>query len=237
MNIEAIVSQLTQASDPKTKALYEKTDAAYEPFGIRMGVLRAIAKSLLGQQDLSAALHRLPSLEARMLSNMIANPANLDADQLEARLLETKSTMYIDQSLLDLIIAAKTGWVLSARWIQNQDEWLRYAGYQLYAALFRQEELTSIPEGIPQSVLNHLSSTIDLETNLVRYAMNNCLIMAGLHVPAVEDLALQIAARVGYVEPLRSKNDCNTQSALDYLNRYLDHPKYSRTAKLKKGTQ
>lgn len=237
MTIDDIVSQLTQATDPKTKTLYEKTDAAYAPYGIRMGALRAIAKPLQGRHDLSLALHRLLALEARMLSNMIADPAKVDANALEARLLETKSTMYIDQSLLDLVIAAKAGWDLSARWILHQDEWVRYAGYQLYAALFRQEELALFPEGIAHRVLERLASTMNAETPLVRYAMNNCLIMAGLHVPAVEEAALNIAKQIGFVEPLRAKNDCNTQSALDYLNRYLDNPKYSRTAKLKKGTQ
>jgi 3-methyladenine DNA glycosylase AlkD len=237
MNLDLIVSQLTEAADSKTKALYDKTDSVYAPYGIRMGVLRALAKPLLGNHNLSEALHRLPTLEARMLSNMIADSTKVDLTTLEARVRETKSTMYIDQSLLDLAISAKQGWMLASRWIQDEDEWVRYAGYQLYAALFRQEDLDAIRDETAQNVLDLLSSTIQTETPLVRYAMNNCLIMAGLHVPVLEAAALRIAGSIGYIEPLRAKNDCNTQSALDYLHRYGTNPKYSRTAKLKKGNQ
>jgi 3-methyladenine DNA glycosylase AlkD len=236
MNLENVLLELKNAGDSKTQAQYAKTDAAYAPYGIRMVALRAIAKAHQGDHALALSLIDAPALEARMLAAMIADPKQMDEATLTRWANATASTMFVDQALLDLVAATPFAWPLAARWIQDESEHLRYAGYQLYALLFRKEELPSIPLSLASVLLDRIASDLKKETKRVAYAMNNAVVMAGLHVPALETSAIAAAEAIGYVEPLRAKNDCNTQSALDYLNRYGNDPKYSRTAKLKKGS-
>jgi 3-methyladenine DNA glycosylase AlkD len=236
MNLETVLMELQQAGDSKTQAQYAKTDAAYAPYGIRMGALRAIAKTHQDDHALALSLIESPALEARMLAALIADPKRMDEATLTLWAKTTASTMFFDQALLDLVLATSFGWSLAAKWIANESESLRYAGYQLYAALFRKEELPAIPLSLASALLGKIASDLKKETKMVAYAMNNAVVMAGLHVPALEAAARETAEAIGYVEPLRAKNDCNTQSALDYLNRYGSNPKYSRTAKLKKGS-
>jgi len=236
MNLDKVLLELQNAGDSKTQAQYAKTDATYAPYGIRMGALRAIAKNHPIDHALALSLIETPALEARMLAAMIADPKRMDEASLTRWAKSTASTMFVDQALLDLILATPYGWSLASQWIQDESEHLRYAGYQLYAALFRKEELSGIPLRLASALLSNIASDLKRETKLVAYAMNNTVVMAGLHVPALETAARSTAEAIGYVEPLRAKNDCNTQSALDYLNRYGNDPKYSRTAKLKKGS-
>lgn len=215
MNLEFVLEELQKAADPKTQALYQKTDAAYRPMGIRMGALRAIAKPLFGRHELALALQHLPALEMRMLSCMIADPSQMEASQLTQWLLATRSTMYVDQAFLALVLATKHRWILSQQWMEEEDDFFRYAGYQLFSALVRQEDLALIPIEETKARLIAIATSIQTETKRVAYAMNNFVIMAGLHVPALEDIAKQTAESIGAVEPLRAKNNCNTQTATE----------------------
>jgi hypothetical protein len=56
--------------------------------------------------------------------------------------------------------------------------------------------------------------------------------MSGLFVPGLVEKAIEVAKEIGYIMPLKKKNQCNIQSALTYILRYSGDPKFSRVKKI-----
>jgi hypothetical protein len=82
-------------------------------------------------------------------------------------------------------------------------------------------------------ILETIKAQLSEESLPIQNAMNNAVVMAGLHVPDLVDLAIEVAIHIGYVLPRVRKNQCNIQSAHEYIIRYSNQPNYSRVAKLK----
>jgi hypothetical protein len=117
-------------------------------------------------------------------------------------------------------------------WLNHENIHLRYAGYATLSAYFRLYPLEKMNYLLGFDSLMMIKNTILNEPLTVQNAMNNAVVMAGLHVPQLVNLAKEVADHIGYILPLKAKNSCNIQSASDYLKRYINQPKFSRVARL-----
>lgn len=232
MNIHEILDWLDQHRDEKIKAIYKKNNPL-EVIGVKITDLRDLAKTTGMNHVLSLECYHMKVYETMMLATMIADSEHMHIDLLKAWAMDANQTNIIDQGLVHLMMRNPREYNHYLSWCTDQDVTLRYAGYAFLSTYFRQADLHDIQLNMSLRLLSRIQDTIKDEPLTIQNAMNNAVVMAGLHVPDLVEKAHDVAKAIGYILPLKVKNACNVQSASDYLLRYIDQPKYSRVARLR----
>lgn len=235
MNKEHIIDQLLSVGDAKTKSIYEKQSNSIKAFGVKMKDIRHLAKTIKRDHALAEALYHEGLYETMMLACFIVDPKQLTHSQLKTWAIKASSTYIIDQGFSQFILDIDDYQGLLNAWSQDDNIHCRYAGYALHSTVLRRAPLSDIDASEYMDILERVKATIKEEPLEIQNAMNTMVVMAGLHVPKLKDKAREVAEQIGYILPRATKNKCNIQSALDYLDRYITNPRYSRTAKLNEG--
>jgi hypothetical protein len=214
------------------KQVLSKKIGNLEAIGLSMKDIRTLGKTIGNHHELAEELFDSNTYEFLMLASIIANPLKLDFDAMKNWLIKAQSTAVVDQGLSPLLMNCpnKTQWL--KKFLLDSNQHIRYGGYSLLSSYFRGESLEILDYELGNKALQDIKKTIANEPITIQNAMNNAVIMAGLHVPILVDVANDVAAHIGHVMPLVARNQCNIQSASDYLKRYSNQPKYSRVAML-----
>ena len=204
-----------------------------ENYGVKLTDLRSLAKEIGYDETLSMELSEIDSYDSIFMSILLEDPKQVSVSRITELAVKSRQSSVVDQALCDLIFSSGHLNALIQAWFHHPDENLRYAFYALYAMHLRKSDLNQIDQELSIKALDKVKERIKMEEPYIQNAMNNMVVMAGLHVPSLVDKAYQVARSIGYVTPLRNQNDCNVQSAVEYLDRYITQPKFSRVAKIK----
>jgi len=234
LNLQEILTFFEQNANPavaKQQALYHFPQV----YGLRMTQMRSLGKQVGKNHDLGLALLKQDSYESILLALLVLDPKKLTSEDFDTLDISCRKSYLVDQALCDLIFQSHQEKALLSRWFNHSNDTLRYTFYALFSSHCRQSDLDDINSTFGIQVLDTIKNTILNEDSIIQNAMNNAVVMAGLHVPDFIEKAYEVSRHIGYVLPTKAKNSCNIQSAEDYLNRYLTNPKYSRCAKLQQS--
>lgn len=232
MDTNNIFNELLKMKDEGTYRRLVKQPKPYDYIGIKLGDLRAYATQLPKDHNLAIALFDLPYYETMLLSTTLINPKRVDSNLILSWCKKASSSSIIDQGISNFFFDIPDYSTILNSLSSSLDSDLEYAFFALLSSYFRTEPLDTIDIKNSIAWLNRIKTTITTKPLVIQNAMNNAVVMAGLHVPDLVLLAREVADHIGYVMPLVAKNSCNIQSATDYLIRYCDNPKYSRVAKI-----
>jgi len=233
MELNEVLSYFNQHSDAKVKKHLAQRCGSYAIIGVSMGHIRGLAKTIGQDVKLAKALYATHIFDAMMLSTMIMPEKELSLSLLIQWAKQAESSQIIDQGLTSLIMKTSEKDSILNSWYLDDDVHLRYAGYALFSSYFRSEDLNRIDIPLGNKIIERIKSTISSEPLPIQNAMNNAVVMAGLHVPLLVEKATEASLHIGHVMPLVALNQCNIQSAYDYIIRYQDNPTYSRVARIK----
>ncbi len=190
-----------------------------------MGVLREIADTIKTDHDLALALYASGVHEGMMLAGMICDPRKLSRETLDLWAKLATCTMVSDRCVALLAAVRADAWEIADSWIGHQEEMTACAGYAVYGMLFAHLSDDQLDLDRIRRIVDRIESSVKSEKPYLQYAMNNCLIMAGMYVGPLSMYCLEAADRIGYIKPTRKVNSCNIQSASDYIRRYAPRKK------------
>lgn len=232
MTFSEILSYLENNPNESAKKRILKRNPEFNAFGTTMKDLRDLGSKIGEDYELAVKLYETNIYEAMMLSTFIMPSKYVTEVLATAWARKANASSIIDQGLANLLLKCESYDLWLKTWMKSPEIPLRYAGFTLLSTYFRLESLEKIDFNLCQESLFIIKKTLLDEPITIQNAMNNAVVMAGLHVPGLLDLSLDVANHIGHVMPLVAKNSCNIQSASDYLTRYIDQPQFSRVAKL-----
>jgi len=230
-----ILDFLHANQDEKVKKSLSQRKGSYQIIGVTMKVIRALSAKVKQNETLAIQLYETHIFEAMMLATMIMPEDKLNTSLLNQWAVSAESSQIIDQGLSPLIMKMASKSEILGTWYLSSNHHLRYAGYSLISNYFRVEPLDKIDVSFGIQILSKIQEHIANESLPIQNAMNNAVVMAGLHVAGLVDKATEVALQIGKIMPLVARNKCNIQSAYDYIIRYKDNPTYSRVARLSKS--
>lgn len=219
-------------AEPNLKKVLLKKIGSIDAFGLSMKDIRALGKKIGLHHELAIELFSTNMYEYLMLASIIADPSKLDLETTRDWLKKAQSTAVVDQGLSPLLMNHPERLEFLKSFLYDKNDDIRYGGYSLLSSYLRGESLETLDSNLGNDALMLIKDNISTEPLTIQNAMNNAVVMAGLHVPLLVDIARDVAAHIGHIMPLVARNQCNIQSASDYLKRYSDQPKYSRVAML-----
>jgi 3-methyladenine DNA glycosylase AlkD len=218
MTYEQAMAALEEAGSEQTRKTYARHGIAEPMFGVSFAVLGKLQKQIKRDHELALKLWDSGNHDARVLATMIADPAKLTGEQLDARAAALGNSCVTD--LFSKMVAASPLASQKARqWKSSAPEFTKAAGWCVIAQLAMSGSAFSDAELI--ALLKEIESTIHGSPNRARYAMNGALIAIGGARPALSEQAIAAAGRIGDIQVDHGDTACKTPDAAQYIRKML----------------
>ena len=167
------------------------TERAY---GVRMPVLRALAKRLGKDHALAGALWATGIHEARILAGLVGEANAVTEAEMEDWVREIDSWDVCDGLMGNLYTRCPFGWTKAREWVDSEAEFVRRSGFVLMARLAVQDKTAADEEFL--DCLPAIECGADDERNFVKKAVNWALRQIGKRNARLNAAAIACAERI-----------------------------------------
>ncbi len=162
--------------------------------GIKVPVLRKMAKEVGKNHELALALWQSGLHEARILAALVAEPDRVTEDLMEAWVLDFDSWDVCDQVCSNLFDRTPMAYHKALEWSQREAAFVKRAGFVMMAALALHDK--AAPDAKFQPFFPAIHREAGDERNFVKKAVNWALRQIGKRNPALNMEAIQVAETI-----------------------------------------
>jgi 3-methyladenine DNA glycosylase AlkD len=192
----------------KLKGLYS--------FGLGVTKLRAIAKSIKNNHELAIELVETECFDAIILSSIIADPKKYTRKDAEKQLKRTGNWLMTSLWTRDLLYKTSFADDLISEWLDDKSAKKRSVAWNLIYCKAQESKYGSDEEF--KRLLKKIEKELQKEDNFVRDAMNNALFTIGKRNLELNQLALQVAQKIGKVVVDYGDNSCEAMDCVKHLS-------------------
>ncbi len=216
---------LKEHGNEQTKKIYLNHGAKEPLYGVKLNDLKELKKRIKLDHNLALELYKTGNSDVMYLAGLIEDPNKVTMDQLDEWVKYANWDMLSERCVA--VVAAKSPFKFEAarKWINSSEEEIVCAGYAIYSTLFTILDDNELDLEEVKFLLNKILENIHSETSRLQNTMNNFVIMAGIHVKPLHKFTIEIAERIGRINPILAKNNCNIQTAIEYIRKYEDKGK------------
>lgn len=173
-----VVNRIKRHATPAFKEQMQKRFGIQTEYAVGTPVttLRQLVKGLpRPDQELADALWATGVHEARIMASMLADPAQMTREKLDAWAQELNSWDICDLCANNLFSKVKNPLKLAERWIKREDEFVRRAGFAVLASLSVPRSKTTDEELVKMLPLikNHACDARPMVYKAVNWALRN----------------------------------------------------------------
>lgn len=215
--LSQIMTELESKGSAQTRKTYARHGGPDTMFGVKVGDLKPIAKSIKGNQALALELYASGNSDAMYLAGLVA-----DGSQMSKKLLDT----WAKSATWSMISEYTVPWVtvespfareLAVKWIASKRETISSCGWATYAGLVVVREDASLDLHEIKDLLQQVTTKISKAANRVRYTMNGFVIAVGCSVPSLLKEAKAAATSLGKVTVEMGDTACKVPLASEYI--------------------
>ena len=217
MNLQETMEHLESFGSEQTRKIYKNHGASDNQFGVSYADLKKLKKKIKTDQPLAEALWETGNEDARVLAMMITDPQLLTVERVEGWLRDCQHYALTDALVTYAAAKAPFAKDVVSQWMQADEEWIGYAGWQLLAHLAMHDQ--ELDDAYFSERVAYIAAHIHAEKNRTRYGMNNALIAIGLRNDELEARAMEAAMRIGKVYVDHGNTACKTPDAGPYIQK------------------
>jgi 3-methyladenine DNA glycosylase AlkD len=214
MKLSQVMKQLEQQGDEKVRLRYVRDGAGDNVFGVLLGKIRGLAKTLGTDHALGLELWATGNHEARILACMVLDPEALTEKQARTLLEPLSSPTLVDELTGRVLVHAPIAAALQVRWMDGSDELPRRAGWKILAGRIARGSVEDLDIG---ATLARIERELPLAPYRVKEGINYCLVWIGIHLPAHTAEAIAIGERLGRWDPRPVPKGCTSWYAPDAI--------------------
>ena len=194
MDVNAILIQLESLGDRVRRVHNAKAGAPANQFGVKLGDIRTLAKTIKTNRELAISLWETGNVEAQLLATLIVKPATLPIEELERLIRTTTCVQVADWSNHHVVTEHPEKEARREVWMNSENGWLARAGWNLTANRVNK----GMADGLDLSaLLDRIENEMPEARPEVQWTMNNTLAAIGVHHPALRERAVAIGTRIG----------------------------------------
>jgi 3-methyladenine DNA glycosylase AlkD len=207
--LEEALKVLEGCGNPKVRAMNAKNGAPDNQFGVRMGDIRAIAKTIKTNHELGLALWGTGNVDAMLLATLIMKPKLLSEEDLE-RMAASVTYAWLADWLMTNIVKQHPGKEsMRQRWMESSHPMLARAGWSLTT-----ERVVKNPEGLDLgALLDRIEREMGNVPSPTQWTMNFCLGEIGIHFAEHRQRAVHIGEKLGLYRDYPVSKGCTSPFA------------------------
>ncbi len=235
LTYDEAMAALEAAGTEQTRKTYLRHGAGEPTFGVKFGDLRPLGKKVGTDHALAEQLWASGNTDARLLACMVADPAQVSEDELDAWLEDIDTYFLVDTFVAE--IASKTPGRLerAERWIASDRDRTAQAGWDLMNLVALSDE--DVDDDVFEAQLALIAERIEGYGNWTRRSASNTITGIGLRNVELEAAARKTAATMGQVEFDPGQTSCVMPDPIEYLEKtkaYRARQAEKRAAKAKR---
>ncbi|MGW3647254.1 DNA alkylation repair protein [Streptomyces sp. NPDC000878] len=200
------MAELASLEDPGARAVNEKHG---DDHGVNLTKLRAVAKRLKTQQELSRGLWETGDTAARLLALLICRPRAFERDELDAMLRDARAPKVHDWLVNYVVKKNPYAEELRVSWFADPDPVVASAGWALTT-----ERVAKKPEGLDLAgLLDVIEAEMKDAPERLQWAMNHCLAQIGIEHAELRTRALDIGERLEVLKNYPTSPGCTSPFA------------------------
>jgi len=166
--------------------------------GIRVPVLRKLAKAHRNDHQLASALWASGIHEARLLASMVDDPAQVTEEQMESWVADFDSWDVCDQVCMNLFDRHPLAYQKAVEWSRREEEFVKRAGFAMMASLSVHDKAAD--DSAFEPFFERMKAGAQDERNFVRKAVNWALRQIGKQRPGLASRCVQLAQELAESE-------------------------------------
>ncbi|WP_230012348.1 DNA alkylation repair protein [Microbacterium sp. Bi128] len=200
------MAELADLEDPRIRDVNAKHG---DDHGVNLGKLRALAKRLKTQQELSRELWGTGDTAARLLALLICRPKAFDRDELDGMLRQAHTPKVQDWLVNYVVKKNPHAEELRVAWFADPDPLVAIAGWALTT-----DRGAKKPEGLDlPGLLDIIEAQMKDAPDRLQWAMNHCLAQIGIEHPAHRARAIGIGERLEVLKDYPTPPNCTSPFA------------------------
>ncbi|MFJ1788640.1 DNA alkylation repair protein [Streptomyces anulatus] len=204
--VAEVMAELAELEDPRARAVNEKHG---DDHGVNLGKLRALAKRLRTQQELSRRLWETDDTAAMLLALLICRPKEFDRDALDRMLREARAPKVHDWLVNYVVKKSPHAEDLRLAWTADPDPVVASAGWALTTENVRKKpEVLDLP-----GLLDVIEARMKDAPDRLQWAMNHCLARIGIEHPGLRARAVGIGERLEVLKDYPASPGCTSPFA------------------------
>jgi len=193
MTVDEVLAQLESLGDDARHKHNTKAGAPDNQFGVKLGDIRAMAKTIKTDHALALKFWGTGNVEARLLATLIIKPKSLSADELDKRTRSTTCTQVADWLNAYVVAQHPEKETLREKWMTARDRWAARAGWNSTASCVNKGgDGLDLP-----ALLDRIEKEMPKAMPEVQWTMNNTLAAIGIHHPEHRERAVAIGEKIG----------------------------------------
>ena len=206
-----VMADLAALEDPKIRAVNERHG---DDHGVNLTRLRAVAKPLGIQPDLSRQLWDTGDTAARLVAILICRPKAFTAAELDAMLRDARVPKVHDWLVNYVVKKNPHVEELRTAWFADPDPVVASAGWALTS-----DRVAKAPDGLDLAeLLDLIEAQMKDAPDRLQWAMNECLANIGIHHPEYRARAISIGERLEVLKDYPTPPNCTSPFAPIWIN-------------------
>ena len=196
LQVNAVLTSLKQLADKRVLADMSGRYGIYtsKAFGVSMSNIQRVAKPLLRNHELAAALWETGWYEARMATSFIDEPGRVTSAQMDRWARDFDNWGICDTLCFNLFDRTPHAWRKVTEWCNQEAEFVKRAGFALLWSLTVHDKQAADEQFLEGLVF--IERAADDERHFVKKAVNMALRAIGKRNPALNEAALTVARRL-----------------------------------------
>lgn len=187
----------------------DKRQPGVKQFGVKMGDIRKLAKTIKHDPELARALWKTGIIDAQCVAILILEPKDLSADELDGMVRTGTFHWVADWLNAYLVKKHADKEALREKWMTSDDPMAARAGWNLTA-----ERVVKSPDGLDlPGLLDRIESEMGDAPEATQWTMNACLAEIGIHHEARRKRALAIGESLGVYRDFPAAKGCTSPFA------------------------
>jgi 3-methyladenine DNA glycosylase AlkD len=214
MTLDETLAKLKALGNEKMRLHNKKHGADDNQFGVKMGDIRTLAKSIKTNNELARSLWQTGNIDARLLSILIIDPKTLSADELDKMVRSASFTQVADWLSAYVIKEHPDKENLRIKWMTSRDPWAARAGWSLTAG-----RVARNPDGLDlPALLDRIESEMPDAAPEVQWTMNTTLAQIGICFAIHRKRAVSIGEKLGIYRDFPVSKGCTSPFAPVWIN-------------------
>lgn len=215
MKYNDVIKRLRHLGDEKTRTAWKRQGAPKEHFGVKIGELRILARTIGKDQQMAQRLWNTKYIDAKILATMIAEPKKMTRKELETRVKQIDFWLVSEHFAQNLVVKNPHRDELMRKWMRSRNEHIKLAGVNLLRKMPNKN--VEIPDKEFKDYLKLIEKEIHKQTERLKQAMVYALIAIGKRNPRLNKEAIKVAKRIGKVEIDILDTSCKTPDIVEEL--------------------
>jgi 3-methyladenine DNA glycosylase AlkD len=209
MTLQEIVNRLEALGHEKVRKLNSRNGAGENQFGVQLGELRKLAKTIKTNHELALELWQTGNADAMLLSTLLMRPAQISSDDLEQMVRVATYTQLSDWLATHVVKLHPDKETLRQKWMKSNEVMPSRAGWMLTA-----ERVARAPEGLDlNALLERIEAQMGDAPTQVQWTMNNTLAAIGIHFAEHRTRAVAIGENLGVFRDFPTPKGCTSPFA------------------------